>query len=62
MVIDATEARYGHRWWKLTDLATTDETVRPANMTALLPAVLAGIGSEPLHLGDFDEDPDEARI
>lgn len=54
------EARYGHRWWSVAELADTDETVRPQGMASLLPDVLAGGGAiaTPLHLGDFDEDTD----
>lgn len=54
------EARYGHRWWSVAELATTGETVRPKRMALLLPDVLAAAqpGRLPLHLGDFDEDTD----
>jgi 8-oxo-dGTP pyrophosphatase MutT (NUDIX family) len=57
LVIDTTEARYGHHWWSLVELATTTETVGPKGMAALLPAVLAGETAN-LHLGDFNEDQD----
>ncbi|WP_354644362.1 NUDIX hydrolase [Kitasatospora camelliae] len=62
MAVDTEEARYGHRWWRVAELATTAETVRPKRMAALLPGVLATGGREPdggpLHLGDVNEDTD----
>ncbi len=60
MRVDPGEARYGHAWWSLPELAGTDEIVRPKRMAALLPAALAGGrgGGAALHLGDVDEDAD----
>ncbi|MCZ0207424.1 NUDIX domain-containing protein [Streptomyces sp. UMAF16] len=54
------EARYGHRWWPLDALATTEQTIRPKRLAWHLSAVLAAGESPPapLHLGDFDEDTD----
>ncbi|MFF2012248.1 NUDIX hydrolase [Streptomyces sp. NPDC058195] len=54
------EARYGHRWWTVAELAATGETVRPKGMAGLLPPALSGTTppGRPLHLGDFDEDGD----
>ncbi|WP_318199747.1 NUDIX hydrolase [Streptomyces sp. SCL15-4] len=54
------EARYGHHWWTLAELATTRQTVRPKRLAAHLSTVLAAGTScpAPLHLGDFDEDAD----
>ncbi|MEV0849017.1 NUDIX domain-containing protein [Streptomyces sp. NPDC049954] len=58
--IDPAEARYGHRWWTVGELATTAETVRPRHLAAHLADLLetGGPGPRPLHLGDFDEDTD----
>ncbi|MFD6894726.1 NUDIX hydrolase [Rhodococcus sp. NPDC060086] len=60
MQIDSVEARYGHRWWTVDELAGTGETVRPKGMADLLPGVLADDGGHgvAVHLGDFDEDAD----
>jgi 8-oxo-dGTP pyrophosphatase MutT (NUDIX family) len=54
------EARYGHHWWSLDELATTEQTVRPKRLASHLSAVLAAGESlpAPVHLGDFDEDAD----
>ncbi|MFF4715876.1 NUDIX hydrolase [Streptomyces eurythermus] len=54
------EARYGHRWWSLDELATTGRTVRPMRLVSHLSAVLAAGESlpVPVHRGDFDEDAD----
>ncbi|MGW1406200.1 NUDIX hydrolase [Streptomyces sp. NPDC002403] len=63
MRVETDEARYGHRWWTVDELATTRETVRPKGMGGLLPAVLGRQERgprPPLHLGDFDEDEDGA--
>ncbi|MET7342618.1 NUDIX hydrolase [Streptomyces sp. NPDC087866] len=62
MNVETEEARYGHRWWTVPELAGTVETVRPKGMATLLPGLLtaadAEAGRAPLHLGDFDEDAD----
>ncbi|TCN43388.1 hypothetical protein EV641_12729 [Rhodococcus sp. SMB37] len=60
MQIDTTEARYGHRWWTVDELAGTGETVRPKMMAQLLPEVLTDGGRScvAVHLGDFNEDTD----
>ncbi|MFD8598598.1 NUDIX hydrolase [Kitasatospora sp. NPDC059646] len=53
------EARYGHHWWSVEELAATDRTVRPRRLAHHLAALLrTGPGPAPLHLGDFDEDSD----
>nr|WP_051654060.1 NUDIX domain-containing protein [Kitasatospora cheerisanensis] len=55
------EARYGHHWWSIEELAATDRTVRPRRLAHHLAALLrTGPGPVPLHLGDFDEDSDLA--
>lgn len=58
--IDGEEARHGHAWWSVAELAATRETVRPKRLARLLPPVLGGSvpGAAPLHLGDVDEDSD----
>ncbi|MFG2692736.1 NUDIX hydrolase [Kitasatospora sp. NPDC048407] len=57
--IDTEEARYGHHWWSIDELATTEQTVRPRRLAHHLTELLRdGIGQVPLHLGDFDEDAD----
>lgn len=57
--IETEEARYGHRWWSIEELATTSETVRPKKMAALLTDVLKGaLPPAPLDLGHFNEDTD----
>lgn len=43
-------ALLGHRWWSVDDLATTAETVYPAELLDLLRAVLAGALAEPMVL------------
>lgn len=60
MNIRTEEARYGHRWWSIPELATTAEFVRPKKMASLLPEVLATADRDraPVHLGDFNEDTD----
>ncbi|MFE6891379.1 NUDIX hydrolase [Streptomyces sp. NPDC057694] len=57
MEIDPAEARYGHHWWSVPELATTTETVRPHRMADLLPALFTPVppGRAPLHLGHVDE-------
>lgn len=59
MSIDTREARYGHHWWSVEQLATTCETVRPKKMADLLADLLT---SDPLrpprNLGRFNEDTD----
>ncbi|MFJ9953230.1 NUDIX hydrolase [Kitasatospora sp. NPDC091207] len=57
--IETEEARYGHRWWSIAELATTRETVRPKKMAALLTDVVKGaLHQAPLDLGHFNEDTD----
>jgi 8-oxo-dGTP pyrophosphatase MutT (NUDIX family) len=57
--IDTHEARYGHRWWSIEQLATTRETVRPKKMAVLLADVLTGDPRRPPRdLGRFNEDTD----
>jgi hypothetical protein len=60
MRIETEEARYGHHWWSVAELATTTETVRPKNLALLLPDVTdaARPGRRPVHLGDVNEDTD----
>ncbi|MEU3522751.1 NUDIX domain-containing protein [Streptomyces sp. NPDC038707] len=60
IAVTTEEARYGHHWWSLDELATTRQTVRPKRLAAHLSAVLAAGESlpAPVHLGDFDEDAD----
>ncbi|MGW4552468.1 NUDIX hydrolase [Streptomyces sp. NPDC004365] len=60
MNIGTEEARYGHRWWSMAELATTAETVRPKKMASLLPGVLAkaNLHRGLVHLGHFNEDTD----
>ncbi|MGW4378457.1 NUDIX hydrolase [Kitasatospora sp. NPDC004531] len=59
--IDPEEARYGHHWWSLPDLATTPQTIRPRHLAHHLTTLLRSAPSQlPLHLGDFDEDADLA--
>ncbi|MFI9171760.1 NUDIX hydrolase [Streptomyces lincolnensis] len=66
MNIRTEEALYGHRWWSITELAATTETVRPKKMASLLPDLLATVQLDrwpepvpvPVHLGDFNEDTD----
>ncbi|WP_326765626.1 NUDIX domain-containing protein [Streptomyces sp. NBC_01591] len=63
MRVETDEARYGHRWWPVDELAVTRETVRPKGMGGLLPPLLGcpSPGRPPLDLGDFDEDEDPDR-
>jgi 8-oxo-dGTP pyrophosphatase MutT (NUDIX family) len=58
--IDGEEARYGHHWWTIDELATTSETVRPKKMASLLPDVLTTgtLHRGPLDLGHVNEDTD----
>ncbi|MEU9317117.1 NUDIX domain-containing protein [Streptomyces sp. NPDC048295] len=59
--VETDEARYGHRWWTVDELAATRETVRPQGMDGLLPPLLGRPEPgprPPLHLGDFDEAED----
>lgn len=60
MNIRTEEARYGHGWWSIADLATTTEIVRPKRMASLLPDVLAAVDLDraPVYLGQFKEDTD----
>ncbi|MBO1334305.1 NUDIX domain-containing protein [Streptomyces sp. VRA16 Mangrove soil] len=62
MDIDTPEARYGHHWWSVAELATTGQTVRPKGLARLLQDVLDPARAPrhrlPFHLGDFDEDTD----
>ncbi|MFG3015848.1 NUDIX hydrolase [Streptomyces cinerochromogenes] len=64
MDIRTEEARYGHRWWSMAELAGTSETVRPKNMASLLPDVLTAVDRDrpPVHLGNFDEDTDPDQV
>ncbi|MFD8825651.1 NUDIX hydrolase [Streptomyces sp. NPDC059605] len=58
--IDPVEARHGHRWWSVRELATTEETVRPKDLARLLTGALTEPrpADGPVHLGDFDEETD----
>ncbi|MFD8477856.1 NUDIX hydrolase [Kitasatospora sp. NPDC059673] len=57
--VETEEARYGHHWWSIRELATTDQTVRPRRLAHHLAGLLrSGPGQVPLHLGDFNEDTD----
>ncbi|WP_407647067.1 NUDIX hydrolase [Actinacidiphila soli] len=60
MQVGTEEARYGHYWWTIEELATTSETVRPKSMGVLLVDVLANVErrAEPLLLGQVNEDTD----
>ncbi|MFD5503376.1 NUDIX hydrolase [Streptomyces sp. NPDC127061] len=61
MRVETDEARYGHRWWTVDELAATRETVWPKGMGDLLPPLLGWQEPgprPPLHLGDFDVDKD----
>jgi 8-oxo-dGTP pyrophosphatase MutT (NUDIX family) len=60
MQVDTEEARYGHHWWRIEELTTTSETVRPKNIAVLLADALANgeRRAEPLFLGRFNEDTD----
>ncbi|MFC4471702.1 NUDIX hydrolase [Streptomyces xiangluensis] len=60
MNIRTKEALYGHRWWSISELASTAETVRPKKMASLLADVLAtdDLDRRPVHLGNFNEDTD----
>jgi hypothetical protein len=60
MKIDTEEARHGHRWWPIAELAATSETVRPKRMAHLLADLLTTDvrRSAPLHLGHVNEDTD----
>ncbi|QKW22537.1 NUDIX domain-containing protein [Kitasatospora sp. NA04385] len=58
--VDPGEARFGHHWWSVQELATTDQTVRPRDLAVLLPALLRdGPGPAPLDLGEVDDDDDQ---
>ena len=41
-----------YRWWEIADLETTEETVYPSELAQLLRAVLDGMISEPIELGE----------
>ncbi|WP_217207308.1 NUDIX hydrolase [Streptomyces sp. AC550_RSS872] len=58
--IDTEEARHGHRWWTIEELATTSETVRPKKMASLLADVLTTSAHSlaPRDLGRVNEDTD----
>ncbi|MEV0208645.1 NUDIX domain-containing protein [Streptomyces sp. NPDC050788] len=60
MDIDTVEARYGHHWWTIEELATTSETIRPKRLAVLLADALTSGTHQllPVHLGDFNEDTD----
>ncbi|WAL74936.1 NUDIX domain-containing protein [Kitasatospora sp. YST-16] len=59
--VDPVEARFGHHWWTVRELATTDATVRPHDLAAHLTTLLReGPGPVPLHLGDVNDDEDRA--
>jgi len=60
MAIETEEARYGHRWWSIPELAATEESVRPQRLASLLADLLTARepGQPPVHLGDFNEDTD----
>ncbi|MYT75183.1 MULTISPECIES: NUDIX domain-containing protein [unclassified Streptomyces] len=57
MEIDPAEARYGHHWWSVPELAVTKESVRPHRMAELLPDLFAPTPPDrtPLHLGHVVE-------
>ncbi|GLW53589.1 NUDIX hydrolase [Kitasatospora phosalacinea] len=59
--VDPGEARFGHRWWSVAELADTDQVVRPRHLAALLTGLLRdGPGPTPLDLGEVDDDADQA--
>ncbi|MFD7640847.1 NUDIX hydrolase [Kitasatospora sp. NPDC059795] len=58
--VETDEARYGHHWWSIEELAATEQTVRPRRLAGHLTELLrSGPGRVPLHLGDFDEDEND---
>ncbi|GAA2101997.1 hypothetical protein GCM10009759_36150 [Kitasatospora saccharophila] len=60
--VDPGEARFGHHWWSVEELAGTDQTVRPRDLAVLLPGLLRdGPGPVPLDLGLVDDDDDQVH-
>ncbi|MFF4338943.1 NUDIX hydrolase [Kitasatospora sp. NPDC001540] len=60
--VDPGEARFGHHWWSVAELAATDQVIRPHNLASLLTDLLRdGPGPTPLDLGEVDDDADLAR-
>ncbi|GLW67795.1 hypothetical protein Kpho02_00940 [Kitasatospora phosalacinea] len=57
--VDPGEARFGHHWWSVAELADTDQVIRPRNLAVLLTDLLRdGPGRTPLDLGEVDDDAD----
>ncbi|BAJ31831.1 MULTISPECIES: NUDIX domain-containing protein [Kitasatospora] len=59
--VDPGEARFGHHWWTVDELADTDQIIRPRLLGPRLTDLLRdGPGPAPLHLGDVNDDEDPA--
>ncbi|MFE1319510.1 NUDIX hydrolase [Kitasatospora phosalacinea] len=57
--VDPGEARFGHHWWSVAELADSDQVIRPHHLAALLTGLLRdGPGPAPLDLGEVDDDAD----